>query len=723
MLKILGKDGSTEEDTGPSVDSADPEERILARRLRIAKRNEQIRREQMGVEKQDANEAEEEDKMSGKAAKQVEESNMRLEKLRDDGMMLVTNVRTASDAREMAHKIQDSEKTLDRNEKLEAEAKTSVEKFKEITGKWVSAHVREVPYSLHKLVVDQQKMCDMVIEEKNKIIKQIQIDLKNSDEEYVKDVKKQNESIDLIVERMEDQIKHMKKSYSDELHLIERVFIDERSEVLQANRKKFDKLLNVREQQEEELMRLRFERVDDCERQLDTLRINDQEEYNMVKIKLETDVQILEQQLQQMKATYQLNQEKLEYNFQVLKKRDEENMITKNQQKRRITKLQDQANKLNTKLRKQQKFYKDENQMLTEEYHRIAKQYKDLHKKMRNFSQLDYKRFNDIWVMNEAELRKLVDKVLLADKCIHQQQLGVDWQQPDMSFSNNIGPLNKVKVGKKEQEISASEFVQEVITGKSEDFNVSINVTRKLLEVICDEGGFLVEDKLKKLLAPLQSGEKSLIKLDAIFKALHITTDDDVRTMTSYFIRNLRAIELGFQPNRSEMMLRGDEEVENTETEASSKSSVSSVSSQVSENQDNISLHMEDGEVSINKNNILYVLRQFVNEYIKPKQEKEKKSLLSSFAASLDRDTSMDQKYWKDMSNVVSESRLKLWDAVLDSFEKYHKVLDARAKKIAENEKLRNQNAELRMLLHQYITSKVNNELEIPPTRVLQFEA
>ena len=44
MLKILGRDGSTEEDQGPSVDSADPEERILARRLRIAKRNEQIRK-------------------------------------------------------------------------------------------------------------------------------------------------------------------------------------------------------------------------------------------------------------------------------------------------------------------------------------------------------------------------------------------------------------------------------------------------------------------------------------------------------------------------------------------------------------------------------------------------------------------------------------------------------------------------------------------------------
>ena len=56
-----------------------------------------------------------------------------------------------------------------------------------------------------------------------------------------------------------------------------------------------------------------------------------------------SDVQLLEQQLQQMRATYQLNQEKLEYNFQVLKKRDEENTITKSQQKRKITRYRTRA--------------------------------------------------------------------------------------------------------------------------------------------------------------------------------------------------------------------------------------------------------------------------------------------------------------------------------------------------------------------------------------------
>ncbi|CAB4045223.1 Hypothetical predicted protein, partial [Paramuricea clavata] len=60
---------------------------------------------------------------------------------------------------------------------------------------------------------------------------------------------------------------------------------------------------------------------------------------NTSKTKVSTTplAKILEQQLQQMKATYQLNQEKLEYHFQVLKKRDEENTITKSQQKRKMT--------------------------------------------------------------------------------------------------------------------------------------------------------------------------------------------------------------------------------------------------------------------------------------------------------------------------------------------------------------------------------------------------
>jgi hypothetical protein len=41
-----------------------------------------------------------------------------------------------------------------------------------------------------------------------------------------------------------------------------------------------------------EFLESRRKRVEDYEEQLDTLRVQDAEEYNMVKIKLETDVQV-----------------------------------------------------------------------------------------------------------------------------------------------------------------------------------------------------------------------------------------------------------------------------------------------------------------------------------------------------------------------------------------------------------------------------------------------
>ena len=79
--------------------------------------------------------------------------------------------------------------------------------------------------------------------------------------------------------------------------------------------------------------------MEDQQDDLEELRTIDAEDYNKLKIKLETDIQVLEQQLAQMRGTYQLNMEKLEYNYQVLKKREEENAVILAAQKRRVTKL------------------------------------------------------------------------------------------------------------------------------------------------------------------------------------------------------------------------------------------------------------------------------------------------------------------------------------------------------------------------------------------------
>ena len=46
-------------------------------------------------------------------------------------------------------------------------------------------------------------------------------ELKQKDDEYVKDLKKQSEDVDLMIERMEEQVRNLTKSYRDELIQIE----------------------------------------------------------------------------------------------------------------------------------------------------------------------------------------------------------------------------------------------------------------------------------------------------------------------------------------------------------------------------------------------------------------------------------------------------------------------------------------------------------------------
>nr|KAG5688032.1 hypothetical protein BaRGS_003578 [Batillaria attramentaria] len=641
-----------EEEAGPSVDSNDPEERIAARRSRIQRRVEAAKRAALGEDAGDKKEIKEE---LSKSRKQMEESRLRLTKLRKDGFELVTNIRIAGDARESNRRGVEEETKRQRKDKLDQEGKSSAERFEE--------------------------------------------ELKNKDDQYVKDLKKMAEDVDLMIERMDEQIANVTKAHREELEVIERAFVAERNELLELHKKRWEEKMSLRREKEEEYMTARLKRVDDYEQQLQHLRVQDAEEYNMVKIRLETDVQILEQQLQQMRATYQLNQEKLEYNFQVLKKRDEENTITKSQQKRKIT--------------------RDENQQLSEDYKRITEQFRDLQKKSKHFMATDAKKFHDIWCMNEEECKSLLSDILAVDRVIHEHQLGLGWFEPEnrgasasqvlqevLSQTGNLGD------GEKKGEAEGEEGKEE--EGKPAIFSkISAHTIKQILELLCDEGGFLVESKLNKLLAPLEKDERSLMKLDAIFTALGVETEEDIHKLSTYFmhLREKAEEEKADVAKESESSETGSGEADELDEEIRILTGKEGES--VTSESDTMDL--------VHPNEVLKALRAFVEDHRKPVKEKGNKSQFRITALE-DRDSSEDSEYWIKYSSMLTEKKERVWDALLDGLEKYSEVLNSRSHLLTETESLRTQNAELRLLLHQYVNSKVNAELEIPPTRVLQLE-
>ncbi|XP_039604243.1 dynein regulatory complex protein 1 isoform X2 [Polypterus senegalus] len=629
-------------------------------------------------------------------------------------------------------------------EKLENEAKTSLEKFEDIRKKWASAKAKEIPQDLRDALNMQQRHCAQLIEEKSKIINELQQELKVQDDKYVKDLKRQAEDVDLMIERMEEQIKNLMKCYREELTQIEKAFELERRELLHSNYKKWEQTMQHRREKEMEYLTMRMKQVEDQAQQLQQLRVQDAEEYNMIKIKLETDVQILEQQLQHMKATFQLNQEKLEYNFQVLKKRDEENTITKSQQKRRITRLQDVLNNLRIKLKKQEKQFKEESHTLSEDCKRIMKQYQDMQKKMMYFASIDAKRFHEMWIMNEEEIKGLVKKALDANLIIHEQQLGMTYVRPNLPFMKSTGPIIPQHTKKKLTEVLAKQFLTagQKITGDEEGVEESVSAgaqgeshqskeqgqleasypenpdnllpqispktMKKLLEIMCDECDFLVESKLLKLFSTLEKHEQSLMKLDSIFMALGVENEADVYKLADFLIKYS---EQQIAENKKE-----DEE-DGQIDEGKSQSYVSISSVEAAEGSSSMIERSTTTDL-IHPNDVLKALKVYTEHYCKPRE----KHPLPSFINYEERDDSEDAAFWEAMANVIPESTQRVWSALETELEKYYKILTERSDLITETEGLKQQNTELRMLLHQYINSRVNAELEIPPTQVMQID-
>lgn len=304
------------------------------------------------------------------------------------------------------------------------------------------------------------------------------------------------------------------------------------------------------------------------ERELQRLRIKQAEEFNATKVRLENQVQEQQRKIEEMKAIYQLSQEKYEYNYKVLKKRDEENALTINVQKNRKIKLNDLLTNLKRKLVDRQKQCRNESIQAAEEYKRTLGNIQEIKRKAKHFLTADMEKFYELWIMNEERCKEMTQKLLDADRIVFEQQLGLTWIPGNLDFMNNIGPIDATKIPK-----PSIDVVRDILTDQQDESSTIQTSTSQLsnlsmkaiLHLLCDEGvrktkktltclvcfvckEFLIEPKLLALLEPLETNEKSLIKLDAIFRALKIENEEDIKIMAKYFIDH---IQLGSQTTKT----------------------------------------------------------------------------------------------------------------------------------------------------------------------------
>eukprot|EP00055_Hartaetosiga_balthica_P013712 m.71468 g.71468 ORF g.71468 m.71468 type:complete len:703 (-) comp8350_c0_seq1:1855-3963(-) len=653
----------------PTVESNDQEDRLRARRIRIKARVDAEKRKEQGLEDLSGKEqhAFNLNPTPEQSNERISEALQDLDTTREQGMEKVTLVRITSDFAEAKRRREEMAARDERRKQLIELREDTVEMFKSVNKKWGELMRKKDVVDLDASLQKQKEECDTILSRKEEMIASLQAQLKSKDDEYVRNLRAEAADVDTILAYMDDQIQSLQQEYRKELELIEDVFMQEREELLKETRTQWEEAIESRRQKELLAIQISKQQIELQEKQLEHLRIADSEEYNMIKKKLESDIMQMHQELQNMRATYQLNTEKLEYNYQVLRKRDEENTVTVSSQKRRINKLQDSVNSLRSKLEKQEETIHNENVILTEEYKRVVTQLSDHQTKAKHFETLDRKRLDEVWELNEEKCTAKSKELLNADRVIHEQQLGLQWVPPlDIVFDSSVSDQEIVsrKASAVARELLNNEEYDDVNEG-----HLSSSTLRHALTHICNEAGFLVESKLEKLLHPLNEKEQHLVKLDAIFKALQVETEDDMKKLVSYFVVP-------------------------------------------SENPENSS----SGEPEfLDATKVPAALRRFVEDQRKAKGLDESLKPVRGLKK-------RNPHFFDRLVDLVPDEHDKAYSALIDGLEKYHKALVERENAVKKRNQLEQQNAELRTLLQTYLSSQANNDLVIPPSTVITHQ-
>ena len=74
------------------------------------------------------------------------------------------------------------------------------------------------------------------------------------------------------------------------------------------------------------------------------------------------------------------------------------------------------------------------------------------------------------------------------------------------------------------------------------------------------------------------------------------------------------------------------------------------------------------------------------------------------------------------MSSIISDKTFRVWNALEKALNKYDALLKNRSGIIGDVADLQRQNEELKGLLNQYLSSRINEDLHVPPTQVIRLD-
>lgn len=700
-----------------------------------AEREERIQNRKMNREKNSSKNAKHdyEETQGGTAhgtnktgAHQVADSLFHLDKRKHTGLQNVTSVRVATDESESKRRIKDEDLRRERLAKLQHEALASAKANAAVEMKWAEILEKEIPQDLEHEINAQKDACDSIIKSKDELITEFQHQLRAKDEEYVRTLRQQAEDTDRLLERIRSEFREMNQEYDTELQSIEAAYEEERDRFIKEHTGEIEAMFESRKQKENSYIQNKQRTEMEYQKAIDDLITKGADEYNKLKIELELNIQTLKQQLEEIRATYQLNTERLQYNKDVLyelgKEKNDEWLLYK---KRNAT-LKEQQTRLTAKYAEMEALDSKMNTELTEDYRSLTQKYKDLQAKFRHFEVADTNKYDEVWVMHEDEAKDLVDQLLKADQIITEQQLSWRWRRPDMaSLAAVLGRHGTVAGGaptsaavataqqgtegessegrtkegeEKEKGAEDGEDGEGTAAGNPKATVPGARI-RGMLRLLASEAGFLINPDVASSIASLPDAEADVMKAETLLKALGVKSEDKLQTLVAYFFRdNMQGTAVSAQAMNGE-----DDELE-------------------------LRLHHESEDVAelkdmIRPEDVIAAVKAYIEDVmvdgpvtgmVSRKAREEEERIREKRLATI-------KSYWQHLSQVVSDESVETWRQLEMEYAKLKGMLGRRTTLVSEVDDMTARNIQLKRLLNQYLgDADINRTLQVPPAQVMK---
>jgi dynein regulatory complex protein 1 len=547
--------------------------------------------------------------------------------------------------------------------------------------------------NLKNAVKQYKKDAGEIIAAKNALIIRMKDDLQLAEEYYVAGIAKFHNEFQQAVSNGKKHFENCREKALQQLVEVETELLADRLKILNKNKAELNALFEAHTKTENDFQKFRESEEERNLKELSQIRQDRNREYSELKLVLETEIQNHEKCLEDMKAIYQLNQEKLTYNFKVLTEKKEENtaltMILRKKERFFLNLLKKKNDDFNMKDIE----FRKKNNKLTEQSKMITKQYRELHKKFEHFEKADVDKYDEIKQIALKSITDLKSKIVNCHRVIMNQQLGIALEVPEGDSLDQLsltgggdatldptktasikqleeGPLrssirsSKVRISTK-LDPEASQLTEDNINLKNLGANFTDPEKWTLLHLVLKQMEFLFDDKIISEIDALDSpSEQMLRKLDLLMKVFSLKSPQE--THDWLFKVHLQC--MGFEEQTY------DEDL------------IPQTISRLLENKKKI------------ENN-----PNATNQVDSSGKGKASQKLAIK-----------EKGFWKSSSQVLDEETIDRWRILDKQLAKYYQLLKQRREIILSNEAKRVENESLQKLLEQYMQQEV--KLIYPPS-------